>query len=917
MMKKRILSLLLVLLIALSCFAGCGKDKKADNNTGISADDPSVEPSNPDKPSDDPSKPNTPSVNPSDKPDEPDKPDKPSDQHKHTDADKDEKCDICAHSVVTIVDFYALNDLHGKFCDTDSQIGVDEMATYFRNARKTDDHVVLLSSGDMWQGSGESNLTNGAILVEWMNELDFAAMTLGNHEFDWGEEPIRKNKELAEFPFLAINIFDVKTNKLADYCTPSVMLDCGDIQVGIIGAIGDCHSSISGDHNKGFTFKVGTQLTELVKAESDRLRSEGADLIVYSLHDGHGRSSDSTQNIGSGAIKSYYDTALSNGYVDVVFEAHSHQKYVYVDDKGVYHVQGGGENYGLSHVEIKVNTASGENKVSNASVVHYSQYQNLEDDAATEALEKKYAQSISYAYDILGNVDRMVTSDELGDLMAQYYLDIALERWGSKYDIVLGGGYIQTRSPYDMQSGGKTYADLLSLFPFDNRLVLCSVSGSKLLSQFIKTSNGNYHIALSEYGKSIVGSIDPGKTYYIMTDSYSSTYAPNGLTEVAEYDSGVFARDLLANALKRGDFEINHDNYTLTDIGTLLEIGIYFGPGAEGFDYYYVKGKVADTPNSTYGNFTLNDGKDSIFVYGIKDMQGNSFSAMTEKFEKGDEVVIYGRLKRYVNNSTGEDKMEIVDGTLIKRIKASDTPTTPTQPEKPDTPKDPETPSDKLTSIAEALSIGQKLEKGFETTSIYNIKGKITQIVNATYGNMYIEDGSGNKLYIYGIVDENGTRFDGLGLDLAVGDTITVKSRILRYYDSNTGEDIVELKKAVIANIDKSVTEIDTLPIKDALAKGQKLAPGQMTADKYNLVGTVATQPNATYGNFDLTDGNGNTIYVYGLYDSKGKRYDAMSIKLNVGDKVMVNAPILHYVNPNSGAVKIELKDATFIEKVK
>ena len=101
-----------------------------------------------------------------------------------------------------------------------------------------------------------------------------------------------------------------------------------------------------------------------------------------------------------------------------------------------------------------------------------------------------------------------------------------------------------------MDSGEKTYADILTLFPFDNRLVLCSVKGSKLLSQFIQTSNSNYHIALSEYGKSIIGKIDPNGTYYLITDSYSSTYAPNGLTEVAEYDSGVFARDLLANALK-------------------------------------------------------------------------------------------------------------------------------------------------------------------------------------------------------------------------------------------------------------------------------------------------------------------------------------------------------------------------------
>lgn len=764
-MKKRLLSVLIAIFIILSLFVGCTQ-KNAQSSSVDSDSSVSVDPS-----------PDLPSGNPSD-------------EHKHTDVDSDEKCDGCQQSVVTIVDFYVLNDLHGKFCDTDSQIGVDEMATYLRQAKNSDDNVILLSTGDMWQGSGESNLTNGAILVEWMNQLGFVGMTLGNHEFDWGEEAILKNAQLAEFPFLAINIYDVDTGKLAEYCTPSVMVDCGDIQVGIIGAIGDCHSSISGDNNKGFTFKVGTELTNLVKEESIRLKNEGADLIAYALHDGHSRGNDNTQTIGSGAIKSYYDTALSDGYVDLVFEGHSHQKYVLIDEKGVYHIQGGGENYGVSHVEIKVNTINGQNKVTDASVIHSSKYKDLEDDAATEELEKKYAQSISYAYDVLGRADQTVSGDQLGDLMAQYYLDVALERWGDKYDIVLGGGYIKTRSPYDMDSGEKTYADILTLFPFDNRLVLCSVKGSKLLSQFIQTSNSNYHIALSEYGKSIIGKIDPNGTYYLITDSYSSTYAPNGLTEVAEYDSGVFARDLLANALKNGDFEVKHNDYTLTSIADLLEIGIYFGPNAESSDYYYVEGIVTSQPNTTYGNLDLADGDSSIFVYGLKDLSGNRYDAMSQKISVGDKVVIYGRLKRYVNSSTGEDKIEVIDGVVIDHTKKD---------EALDIPSDTDTPDESnLITVKEALTIGNALASGAQTDKEYCVSGKITKITNTTYGNMYIEDEQGNSIYIYGLYDANGLRFDAMPVKLNVGEKIKISGPILHYVNPNTGEKMIEFKNAVL-----------------------------------------------------------------------------------------------------------------------
>jgi 2',3'-cyclic-nucleotide 2'-phosphodiesterase (5'-nucleotidase family) len=206
----------------------------------------------------------------------------------HVDVDDNGSCDICEISLFVYIDFYAINDLHGKFSDTSSNNGVDELTTYLKNTSLTDEHTVFLSSGDMWQGSSESNLTNGKIITEWMNELGFASMTLGNHEFDWGEEYIIENAALAEFPMLAINIYDRTTNQRVEYCESSVLVECRGLQVGIIGAIGDHYSSISGDKSQNIYFKTGSELTALVKAESDKLRAAGADLIVYSLHSGYG-----------------------------------------------------------------------------------------------------------------------------------------------------------------------------------------------------------------------------------------------------------------------------------------------------------------------------------------------------------------------------------------------------------------------------------------------------------------------------------------------------------------------------------------------------------------------------------------------------------------------------------------------------
>lgn len=469
---------------------------------------------------------------------------------RHTDYDDDGLCDRCSISVIVTIDFYTVNDLHGKLSDGDTHPGVDELTTYLKNAEQTDDHVVLISNGDMWQGTSESNLTGGNLITDWMNALDFACMTLGNHEFDWGEEAIEDNLSLAEFPFLAINIYERSTDQLASYCSSSVMVEAGGAQIGIIGAIGDCYSSIASEQVQDVYFKTGSELTALVKAESDALRTQGADFIVYVLHDGLGQSTSGT--VSDSQLRSYYDISLSDGYVDLVFEGHTHQSYLLTDSKGVHHLQGGGDNRGITHVEIRLNPYSGTSSVSEAEVVYTSVYSALEDDPIVEELLEKYEQEISPAQQVVGTVGHYIGQDEARQLVADLYYRAGLERWGSEYDIVLGGGFISIRSPKYLAAGEVTYGDLQTLFPFDNELVLCSVSGSNLRSKFFESTHYAYFISYGDYGAQVRDSIDPNGTYYIIVDSYTSTYAPNSLTEIERYDPGVYARDLLADYIASG-----------------------------------------------------------------------------------------------------------------------------------------------------------------------------------------------------------------------------------------------------------------------------------------------------------------------------------------------------------------------------
>ncbi len=585
------------------------------------------------------------------------------DSCQHADGDADGLCDHCNGSVVVELQFFAINDIHGKFCDSDSQPGVDELTKYLR---LQGEDAILLSSGDTWQGSAESNLTHGLLMTDWMNELGFVSMTLGNHEFDWGTDYIEENAEIAQFPFLAINVYSRDTNARAEYCEASVTIERAGVTIGIIGAIGDCYSSIAGDKSGDFYFITGSDLTELVKEEAQRLRNAGADIIVYSIHDGTERNLNNQDNVTESQMGSYYDTALSDGYVDLVFEAHIHKRYTFTDEYGVFHLQAGGENTGISHATVVYNLITDQISTVSGAITDSSLYDDFPSDPLIQELLDKYADQIEQAGEVLGENGRFQEGDQLRQLVAQLYYEAGVERWGKDYDIVLGGGFISVRNPYNLPAGDVTYGQLQSLFPFDNRLVLCSLDGRTLQDKFFETDNRNYFIHYDTYGAEVWNNIDPNGTYYIITDSYSSSYKPNRLTVVAEYDEGVYARDLLADYIQDGGMAPpSADELVLTDIPTILETGAALAPGALSTDSYMVQGTIVSIASTKYGNVTITDAEgNALYIYGMYDANGKRYENMENPPQVGDTVVLYGQIQHYVS-PYGDVIIELVHTTLM------------------------------------------------------------------------------------------------------------------------------------------------------------------------------------------------------------------------------------------------------------
>ena len=84
------------------------------------------------------------------------------------------------------------NDIHGALLGSAGGGGMELLSGYISNlraARANDGGALLLiDAGDMWQGTLESNLTEGASVVAAFNALGYTAAAFGNHEFDFGPE---------------------------------------------------------------------------------------------------------------------------------------------------------------------------------------------------------------------------------------------------------------------------------------------------------------------------------------------------------------------------------------------------------------------------------------------------------------------------------------------------------------------------------------------------------------------------------------------------------------------------------------------------------------------------------------------------------------------------------------------------------
>ena len=202
------------------------------------------------------------------------------------------------------------NDVHGA---VSNYAKVAALASQYESEGA---YVLILDAGDFSQGDTAVSVSEGATAVELMNMVGYDAVALGNHEFDYGFEALKKNMENAQFPVLAAN---VKYNGELAFDDAAVFTTPGGTKIGVFGL--DTPETATKAHPgkiQGVTFASGEEMYQIAQDMATMLREDEGCNYVICL--GHLGIDDETAATGNRSI----DLLNKVTGIDVFIDGHSH-----------------------------------------------------------------------------------------------------------------------------------------------------------------------------------------------------------------------------------------------------------------------------------------------------------------------------------------------------------------------------------------------------------------------------------------------------------------------------------------------------------------------------------------------------------------------------------------------------------------
>ena len=133
------------------------------------------------------------------------------------------------------------NDTHSTIFPVKQNIDDKEIAgrggylrrvNMLKEQRQQHPDLLLFDSGDFSQGSGYYTLFNGEVEIGLMNQMGYDAVTIGNHEFDFGLDNLARIFRMANFPIVCSN-YDCKGTVLEGLVKPYITLKRNGVKIGV------------------------------------------------------------------------------------------------------------------------------------------------------------------------------------------------------------------------------------------------------------------------------------------------------------------------------------------------------------------------------------------------------------------------------------------------------------------------------------------------------------------------------------------------------------------------------------------------------------------------------------------------------------------------------------------------------------
>ena len=347
--------------------------------------------------------------------------------------------------------------------------------------------TLLIDSGDVLQGNPLTAVhtplpegeTHPVILA--MNHLGYDAAALGNHEFNFGLDHLRRSLEAADFPFLSANIVHADSGEPAwpTHTLVERQLNGRALRVGITAVVPPGVAIWDRDHVEGqlrFPDMV-ERLGEVVPA----MRDGGADLVVVAAHASFSGTSYDTVTTGLGAESRMAEAAWQVEGMDAAFLGHSHRQVADSVINGVLFSQAGSHGRALAVATFRLapeDEGEGWRVVERRSELLHPTEDHL-DEAMMEILAPAHERAVLEMGRVVGRAAEEWSAGE-ARVRATPLMD-----WVNRVQQEVTGADLSAAAAFSLTAGFPegdiTVARMARFYPYDNNLLRAvRITGAEL-----------------------------------------------------------------------------------------------------------------------------------------------------------------------------------------------------------------------------------------------------------------------------------------------------------------------------------------------------------------------------------------------------------------------------------------------------